>query len=367
MAKKKSEEVIAAPDDFNERLMADVDATYGEGLILGGEDVANQVKTVIPSCPSIDIITSGGFKEGSWVSIGGPEKYGKTVLALTIAANAQKPEYGSRVIYYLAIESRVNTEHWKGIKGLNLDRKKFKIIQSKEGQILTSQMWLDIAMRIIRTVPNAIIIMDSLSTLCEERVMNEGIGTQTRGGGNMWLSQFIDMMAPVVPVNNIIVIGITRQIANTGNPMGPRKVDKVANAWKYQSDYKLTAIINRPWKVGEKQIGQFVTWKCGCSKLGPPGMLIESYLRYGVGYDKLYESLTFGQTVQLIKKSGAWLSLDYLGTEQYKHLLVEGVIPKCQGSEQAYQLLLANPAWAEALEKEVMRAAGSLAGGGGDD
>lgn len=366
MTKKKVDEV-APPDDFNERLTADIDSIYGEGLILGGQDVADQVKTVIPSCPSVDIAVSGGFQEGCWISIGGPEKYGKTVLALTIAANAQKPEYGNRVIYYGAVESRVNMKHWKGIKGLDLNRKRFRIIQSKKGQILTSQMWLDIFMRIIRMVPNAVLIIDSLSTLCEERVMNEGIGTQTRGGGNMWLSQFIDMMAPVVPINNTVVIGITRQIANTGNPMGPRKLDKVANAWKYQSDYKLTAIINRPWKIGEKQIGQIVTWKCGCSKLGPPGIVIESYLRYGVGYDKLYESITFGQTVQLIKRGGSWFTLEFLGTPEYKHLLEDEVIPKCQGEEKLYQMLLAHPDWAKALENEVMRAAGSLAGGGNDE
>lgn len=365
MAKKK-ESQLEAPSSFNERIVAEVEHAYGDGLILAGQDVASQKRVIIQTTPSIDILTSGGIVEGSWVGITGGEKLGKTVLALTVAANAQRPEFGGRTVFFGNVEGRLSPMHLRGIRGLDLSDDKFKVISSKKGQVLTSQQWLDIFSRILRSVPGCVLIIDSLSMLCEEKVMTEGVGTQTHNSGYKLVSQFVETMAPVVPINNNIVIGITRMIANTSG-MGAGKVEKAANAWKFQCDYQLRAVMKQAWKHGTRQIGQIVTWACNCSKLGPPGGKIESYLRYGVGYDRLYESISFGQTVQLIKKSGTWLTLDYLGREEYCHLLDGQEIPKVQGGEQAYQLLMKKPEWAAALEVEVFRSSGRFSSDDGGD
>lgn len=365
MAKKK-EQPVEAPDAFNDRIVAEVEHAYGDGHILAGQDIVSEKRIIVPVTPSIDILTGGGIVGGSWVGITGGEKLGKTVLALTIAANAQRPEYGGRTVFFGNVEARLSPMHLKGIRGLDLSDEKFKVIRSRKGQVLTAQQWLDIFCRILRSVPGAVLIIDSLSMLCEEKVMVEGIGTQTHNSGYKLVSQFVETMAPVVPINDSIVIGITRMIANTSG-MGAGKVEKAANAWKFQCDYQLRAVMKQAWKHGTRQIGQIVTWACNCSKLGPPGGRIESYLRYGTGYDRLYESITFGQTVQLIKKSGAWLSLDYLGREEYRHLLGGHDIPKVQGGEQAYQLLLQKPEWAQALEAEVFRSSGQVMSGSDDE
>lgn len=368
MAKKAAKEEPLS-DDFNERIIREIDKEYGEGLIVGGDELINEKLIVVPASPSINIITSGGFQEGCWIGIAGPEKIGKTVLALTIAANAQKPEFGNRTVFFADVEARLSQMHASGIKGLITSSDRFKIIKSKKGTILNSQQWLDIIMRVIKTVPGCVVIIDSLSAMCEPRVMEEGIGTETRGGGNRWQTQFVELMASTVPINKCIVIGLSRMIANTGAKMGaPQKIEKSSNAWKHQCDYILRAIMKQPWKEDGRQVGQIVTWACNCSKLGPPGMRIESYLRYGIGFDSLYESIVFGETIQLIEKSGSWYTLSFLAGEDYKHLLTDDVAPKRQGREQIYQLLLANPAWAEALQTEVVKNAISLAGaGGGDD
>jgi len=357
----------AHDDSFNDRIVAEVDKEYGKGLICSGEDVACEKKVIVPISPSLDIITSGGIREGSWVGITGPEKLGKTVLALTIAANAQRPEFGNRIVYYAAVEARITPMHLRGIRGLDLSPDKFKVIRSMKGQVLTSEKWLDIFTRILRTVPGCVLIIDSISTLCEEAVMTGGVGTQTRSAGYKYVTQFVETMAPVVPINNNIVIGITRMIANTSGMGAGGRQEKAANSWKYQCDYQLRGIMKQAWKAGARQIGQVVTWGCNCSALGPPGMKIESYLRYGTGFDRLFEALTFGQTVGLVKKAGSWLTLDFLGRPEYVHLLGTNDLPKTQGGEAMYQILLQRPDWAAALEAEVVKAAGSLTTGGDED
>lgn len=365
MAKKKADETENEPVelDFNKRMSDEIERDYGAGHLFSGDSVISQKRDVIPICPSLDIITSGGILSGSWVSITGAEKIGKSVAALTIAANAQKPEYGNRVIVYGDVEHRLTAMHLNGIRGLDTSKKKLIIVQSSKEKIFTSIEWLTIFQLALTTIPGCVLVIDSLSVLCDEKIMTNGIGTETRGGGNRWVTQFVETMAPVVPINDCVVIGITRQIANTSG-FGAAKVEKVANAWKYQMDYQLRGIKRTPWKSGERQIGQVVEWACGCSKLGPPGMRIESYLRYGTGYDRLYESLYFGMTIQLIKKAGSWLTFDFLVKNG---IVTEANVPKVQGGEAAYRLLIQNPEWAKLLESEVLKSAGLLAGGSNED
>jgi recombination protein RecA len=308
----------------------------------------------------LDIITCG-IEEGSWVGITGHEKHGKTTAALNFAASAQRPEYGSRPVFYDKVEGRLSMHHLQGIKGLNLERGRFNIIQSREGKILSQQDHLTILRNILSTVKNAVVIIDSISAYCTENELTEGVGHESRGGGAKLFSQWCRLMNQVVPVNKSVVVGITQLISNTSG-MGAQYMERAARMWKYQCDYQLRAVAKSPWKVGETQIGLSVKWACNTSKLGPPGMTIESFLRFGVGFDKLFEVINLGMAAGLIQKGGAWLTLSFLEKPAYKHLLGGAAAPKKQGTEKVYELLEQQPEWAAALEKEVLALAGGLVG-----
>lgn len=358
MAKKAEVLLKGSTEDFIERILKETTSDYGEGVIIDGSEVVKEKKMVIPISPSLDIITSGGIIEGSWVGCTGNPKTGKTTFAESVAATCQKPEYGSRPVYYGKVEGRLSIEHLKGIQGLDLER--FKIIQSVKGKILTAQDHLRIYSNILSNVPNAVLIIDSISALCDEREMTGGVGTETRGSGAKLFSQFLATMSNVVPVNNSIVIGITHLMCNTSG-MGAQYIEKATRRWHYQCDYQLRTIMKEAWKAGEKQIGLKIKWVCNTSPLGPPGMTAESYLRFGTGIDRLYEAFIFGAAVGLIKKSGAWYSLDYLNK------LEDGLgATKAQGGEGVYRLLQGNPQWADLLCREVMAMAGGLAGSEGE-
>jgi recombination protein RecA len=359
VAKSKTE--VAPADDFTDRIFAEIEKDWGVGVLIGGDDAVNETRQVIPWTPTLDIIISGGIEEGSWIGITGNEKTGKTSAALTFAANAQKPEYGSRPVYYDKVEGRLSMNHLQGIKGLDLSKGRFNIIQSTQEKILSQQDHLKILIRIISTVPRAVIIIDSISAYVTETELNEGIGTETRGGGAKLFSQFCRMMNQVVPVNKTIVIGITQLISNTSGK-GAQFMEKASRSWRYQCDYQLRTIMKEAWKAGESQIGLKIKWACNTSKLGPPGMTIDSYLRFGVGFDRLFEVLNLGLASGLVKQAGSWASLSYLDKPEYRHLLDGGVVPKKQGLEKLYELLQEKPEWAAALEKEVFALAGGLVG-----
>lgn len=364
MGKKKSED-DAPLDNLTDRIWLDIEKEYGKDIMVSGDDIVSRPRVVVPISPSLDIITSGGIEEGSWVGITGPPKTGKTTLALDIASICQRPEYGARPVFYLKAEGRLSTTHLKGIRGLNRSKGSFMVVESKEGRILSSQDYLRIGSNILRTVPGAVLIIDSASALCDETELNGGVGTILVGGGNKAFAQFCRTMNQVVPVNRSIVLVITHLQARIG-PGVPGMSERVAKAAQYQYDYMLRTISKTPWKAGDRIIGLEITWQCNTSKLGPPGMKINSFLRFGVGVDRLYECISLGMSAGLITGKG-WYTLSFLAKPEYAALLNGEAPPKAQGAEKVYALLSERPELAHALEKEVASMASSLAGSAGDE
>lgn len=353
MAKKKAESEPSdeLPDSFTQRVMDHVEREYGDGIMVSGEDIRDKPLAMIPMSPSMDSILGGGIMEGSWVGITGAPKTCKTSVALCLAKNAQRPEYGSRPVFYAKIEGRLSLALLKGTAGLDLSPKRFTVIQSSEKKILDAQTYLTILSSIIESVPNAFIIIDSISALCDERERTDGVGTETRGGGAKLFSQFCRLNNQTVPIRNTIVVGITHLINNTSG-MGAQKVERAAEMWKYQCDYQLRTVSKTPWKVGERSIGYQVKWDCKTSRTGPPGLSIDSFVRFGLGIDEVYELLQFAMATGAVKKSGAWLSFEFLKPT----LDEQDKAPMFQGSEKACESLKKNPEWLAALTGIVRNA-----------
>jgi recombination protein RecA len=339
-------------EDAVGRIVEEVTKDYGEGVAVGGCDYASQERVVLPVSPAIDSITSGGIEEGSWVGVTGPEKSGKTTLALSVAAVAQRPEYGSRPVFYSKVEGRMSMHHLKGIRGLDLSPKRFVIFQSVEGRILSGKDHLKILENVIKTVPRAVIIIDSISALPDDKEAEEGVGAESRGSGAKMFSQFLRTLGQTVPVQRTIVLGITHQISNTSG-WGEAKVERVAVAWKYQCDYQLRTIGKQVWEAGGKTIGLKVKWLCKTSPLGPPGMQTESYVRFGVGIDALFELIELASAMRLIQAKGAWYTLTFLEKQKHARMLNGAPAPKVQGAEKVYALLNDRPEFADALRAEV--------------
>jgi RecA/RadA recombinase len=319
MAKKKAvsdetkEENLDNPlkEDIRIRIAKEIEKDLGKNIMISGDDIIERPRMIIPFSPAIDSILGGGVPEGSWMLLTGKPKAGKSVSALHFAKNCQKEKYGNRNVYYLNVEGRLKKRDLEGIKDLNFGQ--LRIIESTEDKILTSQDYLTIAEKILMTDTKCVLILDSISALCDEREMTGGIGTQTRGGGARLLAQFCSQMGNVVPVKGSIVICILHIMANTSG-YGLSTTEKGGNAVQYQADIRLRIEKFDPWslKEGASPIGQVVNWKAYCTALGPPGRTCESYIRYGIGIDEFYEMLIAATDVGLIDSGGAWLYCEFM-------------------------------------------------------
>jgi RecA/RadA recombinase len=327
-------------------------------IITDASYVKSTRKTIIPTTPKIDLILDGGIPEGSFVTLTGGPGLGKSSLALKIASEAQKIEsdWGQRIVFYSDVEGRIKERDLYKTSYLDLDPDKFKLIQSKPGKILNGEDFLNINTEFINGFPGCVFIIDSFSALCsDERYKHEG-NTRIRDNVPLLLSHFCKTIAQVIPINKCIVIGITHQIANQGT--GLRKwVEASGEKIKYQADVKLKGQYFTSWLSGEDVVGQQIFWECEKSALGGPGRKMDSWLRYGYGFDEIKEIMDLAAGCNILKgASTSWPKL--ILPPEFEHLKNKSdddePILMAHGNEKMRQLLLDNPELFKAVKKQVM-------------
>lgn len=345
MAKKKVEqegEIVGVNID------KEIISKYGESIILDASAVMDEAVQIIPVSPAIDIGLNGGIPEGSWFTLTGLAKRGKTTLALHFAAKCQLPEYGARPVFYINIEGRLKKMNLTGIKGLDIS--KMKIIGSTQGNILSAEDYLAIAETIASSIPNAVIIIDSYSALCTESETTKGMDEQQRADGQKLLAKFCRRMANVVPVNKTIIIGITHLMGNPTGYGGDR--EKGGYAIAYQADVKLKAgALEKITNKQGRQIGQKVEWSVEVSALGPPGAKIASTIRYGVGIDETAELIDLAVELGVIEQKGSWFNFNPDMIESTD----EAFAQKSQGKDGLWDMLNNDRFVYEGVDKTIKK------------
>ena len=320
---------------------------FGDNVVVDGNFIINSPHIVIPFSPNIDIITGGGIQEGTFVTVIGPDKCGKTTSVLTFLANCQKPEYGGelcpegRDVYYYNIEGRLRSRDLLGIEGL--DPNKIHIIQSRIGKILTAEDYLQIGLQYIKAKPGSVHFFDSYSELSTNKEQVSDMDKMQMAEVAKLLAKFCRQLSGTISTNRNIIIGVIQLMGNP-SPFQASIVEKSGNAVKYKVDVKLRAKKHTPWMSGESQIGQIVTWQCLTSNLTNPNKSIDSYIRYGTGIDKMYELIQFASDIGVIEKTakGGWHTLSFMENPE-----------KIQGGDNVRKFMVDNPEVYNLLEKSV--------------
>lgn len=302
MSKKKEAETAPAIS-AREELEKNIAKKFGINF-LDGSYIRNNRKILIPTTPSLDISLKGGVPEGSWNLISGRPKTGKTTLALQIAANAQAM---GRHVYYLNIEHRFDFKNLSTVRHFQTTPDLFTLIQSQKEKILSSEDMLNIGCEIAASHENAVMIFDSISSLCSAKELASEMGEMGRADGPRMFGKFCRKNEAIVPINNILFIGILHHIANTSGYGSPWMEDG-GNKIQFQCDSKFVHKRSSDWEQNGKKIGQIVEWYTAYNANGAPGDIVKTYLRYGFGYDDVWEIISLALDFGLIAKAGAWYS-----------------------------------------------------------
>lgn len=324
MAKKQSKDLV------NKDLVKE----FGAGAFITGDQL--DTNELIHVSPRIDLLLGGGIPGGTVVTLVGPPKSGKTVSALHMLGKAQQQ---GRPVFFLNVEGRIKPRDLEGISCL--DSSKLTIVRSYRDEdktrILKAHEFLTIAENIAHNIPGAVIVIDSVSQLVTSGEMENELDKRDRAPGATLMSKFCRRLSNIIPVNDVVLIGILHFYANTSG-YGKSKLVSGGNKLKYALDIGLECqkfqIIREGGTEDGRPLGQTVDWITTSTAFAPPGQKGQSMITYGVGIDELYEMVDMGIELGFITKGGAWYTLAYM--EEYTEPAEwnDGKNHKVQGKEK---------------------------------
>lgn len=246
-------------------LVNDINEAFGDGSIilpeLGDVFINEKVSVVSTGSGTIDKATGiGGLPFGRIVEILGQEASGKTTLALSVIAEAQKNDI--RCAFIDAEQA--------------LDKKRAELIGVKFDKLLISQpdngeQALDIVDALITEGSTKVIVIDSVATLTPKAEIEGEMSDATIGILARLMGKALRKFVAPVNKKGILLIFINQIRAKIGGfGFGPQETTPGGNALKFYSSLRIDCRRTGNNKKGEKLISTNHKFTIKKNKLAPP-------------------------------------------------------------------------------------------------
>ncbi len=309
-----------------------IEKQFGKGSImrLGMNDVLYKDVTAISTgALSLDIALGiGGLPRGRIVEIYGPESSGKTTLALSTIAQAQK--LGGVVAF-------IDAEHALDIgyaRKLGVNTEDLLISQPDNGE-----QALEITETLVRSGAIDVLVVDSVAALTPRAEIEGEMGDSHMGLQARLMSQALRKLTAAISRSKTLVIFINQIRMKIGVMFGNPETTTGGNALKFYASVRLDVRRIGALKNGEDVIGNRTAVKVVKNKMAPPFGKVEFDLMYGEGISYEGDVLDLATKFELVEKSGAWFS--YNGERMG------------QGRDQAKNFLKEHPKYTEDLRLKI--------------
>ncbi len=318
-----------------ELALGEIEKAHGKGSILrlGSRDVV-PVSTIPTGSISVDAALGvGGLPRGRVVEIFGPESSGKTTLALSALAQAQK--LGGMCAF-------IDAEHamdpiYAAKLGVDVDN--LLVSQPDSGE-----QALQIVDVLVRSSAIDLLVVDSVAALVPRAELEGEMGDSHMGLQARLMSQALRKLTGAVFKSNCCLIFINQIREKIGVMFGSPETTTGGRALKFYTSIRLDIRRIGQIKDGDRVIGNRTKVKVVKNKVAPPFRLAEFDIMYGLGISLEGDLLDQGVAERIVAKSGAWYSY---GGERIG-----------QGRENSKQFLRDNPDIRDRLETELRQALG---------
>jgi recombination protein RecA len=298
MAAKKSPEKTR--EKAIDAALTQIERQFGKGSImrLGDNYVLKGIEAVSTGSIGLDIALGiGGVPRGRVVEIYGPESSGKTTLALSILAQAQKLD---------GICAFIDAEH-------ALDVTYAKKLGVKTDDLLLSQpdtgeQALDIVEVLVRSSAVDVIVIDSVAALTPRAEIEGEMGDHHVGLQARLMSQALRKLTAIIAKSRTIVIFINQIRIKIGVMFGNPETTTGGNALKFYSTVRLDIRRIGAIKKVDEIVGGRTRVKVVKNKVAPPFRQAEFDLIYGSGISQSGELIDKGVELGFVEKSGTWYS-----------------------------------------------------------
>ena len=327
----KANKVRAGKSAALEAALSSIEKQFGKGAIMSlGEGTKLKVEVIPTGSLALDLALGvGGVPRGRCIEIYGPESSGKTTLALSIIAQAQKKGGNAA---FIDAEHALDPEY-AGKIGVNLDN--LLISQPDNGE-----QALEITETLVRSNALDVIVVDSVAALVPRAEIEGEMGDSMMGVQARLMSQALRKLTGVVSKSKTVLIFINQIRMKIGVMFGNPETTSGGNALKFYSSVRLDIRRRAVLKRGDDQVGNHVAVKVVKNKVAPPFKTAEFDIMFAQGIDFEGELVDLGVKYGVVDKAGAWFTY---GEEKLG-----------QGKEGARAFLKENPKLAEKIKAEVL-------------
>jgi recombination protein RecA len=318
-----------------ENTLGQIERQFGKGAIMR---LGQQEVTAIAAIPTGSLAVDsalgiGGFPRGRVIEVFGPESSGKTTLALSVIAQAQKAG-GSAA--FIDAEHALDAEY--AVK-LGVDIDNLLVSQPDNGE-----QALEIAEMLVRSNSIDVVVVDSVAALVPRAELEGEMGDSHVGLQARLMSQALRKLTAIVAKSGTCMIFINQIREKIGVMFGSPETTTGGRALKFYASLRVDIRRIASLKEGEEVTGSRSKVKVVKNKVAAPFRQAEFDIDYGEGISRTGELVDLGVEHKLVVKSGAWYAY--------------GEVRLGQGRENAKRFLRENSDLADEIEKKLRAAMG---------
>ncbi len=314
-----------------DRALGQIERAFGKGSIMKLDESAYlAIPGISTGALSLDLALGGkGIPRGRIIEIFGPESSGKTTLALSVVANAQKQG---------GVAAFIDAEHaldptWARRIGVNID----DLLVSQPD---TGEQALEICELLVRSNAVDVIVVDSVAALIPRAEIEGEMGDASVGLQARLMSQAMRKLTGVIARSNVSVIFINQIREKIGVMFGSPETTPGGRALKFYSSVRIDIRRTGSIKEGDTAVGNRVRSRVVKNKVAPPFRQAEFDIMFNEGISWTGDLLDLGVEENVVQKSGAWFNY--------------GDVRLGQGRENVKKFLKENPDLVEEIRTQVL-------------
>lgn len=301
--------------------IAQLERQFGTGSVMKlGSSQVHQWPSVPTGALTLDnILGIGGLPLGRIVEIYGPESSGKSTIALTIVAEAQKQGLNCA---YIDAEHALDPVYMQAL-GINLDELIFS--QPEYGE-----QALEIVDRLVNTGQVSVVIVDSVAALIPKAELEGEMESAQMGLQARMMAKAMRKLTGPASEHKCLVLFINQLRNKIGIMFGNPETTPGGMALKYAASVRIDLRKKEDIKSKDGEVtGVKVKAKIIKNKMSPPLKIAEFDIMYGKGIDQYGCLFDVGLDKGIFTQKGAWV---YCDGENF-----------AQGRENAIEKLKNNP------------------------